>query len=198
MYFAVNQQRHAFLEAHRSHAGLSQLFFQAVAKPSSFKVRSCARVVFIIISESSLVVAGAAHMGMLGTDPVASRCGRALVAVVHQDVAHVAVLAGTDLQCEHAARFKSGLAETLSQRQQTQAGAVAMLGCLFSCISRVTARRWPGRYFVPSGSVAAASIPGGRDARGHVRGGRGKAASRLLRAWLATRCPRCRSSTPRS
>src|SRR5471032_1292355 len=82
------------------------------------------------LQNSSLVVAGAAHVGMVGADPVAGCCWRALVTVVDQDVAHVAVLAGADLQCQRAARFKPGLAEALSQRQQTQAGAVAVLGML--------------------------------------------------------------------
>src|ERR1700692_942953 len=82
------------------------------------------------LQNSSLVVAGAADVSMVASVPVAGCCWRALVTVVDQDVAYMAVLAGADLQCQRAARLKPELAEALSQRQQTQAGAVAVLGML--------------------------------------------------------------------
>jgi hypothetical protein len=44
-------------------------------------------------------------MGMVRADPVSGRGRRALVAVVGQDVADVAVLAGADLQGQRASRF---------------------------------------------------------------------------------------------
>src|SRR5690606_6608235 len=90
------------------------------AMPSSFSVRSCASVVCIIIVFSLflLVVAGATHVGMVGADPVAGNDRRALVTVIDQDVAHVAVLAGADLQGQRAGRLKPDLAVALGQRQQ--------------------------------------------------------------------------------
>ena len=56
-------------------------------------------------------------MGMVGADPVTGGGRRALVTIVLQDVMYVAVLAGADLQGQHAARFKPRLAIALGQRQ---------------------------------------------------------------------------------
>lgn len=58
------------------------------------------------MSLSLLVIAGAAHVRVIGADPVAggSRC--ALIAVVGQDVAHMPVFAGAQLQREHAGGFQ--------------------------------------------------------------------------------------------
>src|ERR1019366_6080204 len=67
------------------------------------------------------------HIGMVGTDPLSCCCDRVFVTVVGEDVAHMAVLAGTDLQSQHAACFQPWFAVTPSQREQAQAGTIAML-----------------------------------------------------------------------
>ena len=67
-------------------------------------------------------------MGLLRTDPVAIGGVIGLIAVVGQDVARVAVLAGADLQRQAAGRFHAWLAVTLDQRQQAQTGAVTVFG----------------------------------------------------------------------
>ncbi len=51
---------------------------------------------------SSLVVARSAHVGMVGANPFGSGSRRALVAVILQDIFHVPVLAGADLQGQRA------------------------------------------------------------------------------------------------
>jgi hypothetical protein len=63
---------------------------------------------------------------MVGTDPVTGRWQRALVALVGQDVAHMAVAAGADLQGVTASCLKPRLAVTPGQRQQAQAGTIAV------------------------------------------------------------------------
>ncbi len=65
---------------------------------------------------------------MVGADPFGLGGRGPLVAVVLQDVADVAVLAGADLQGQRAGCLQSPLAIAHGQRQQAQAGAVAMLG----------------------------------------------------------------------
>lgn len=70
---------------------------------------------------------------------------RIRVPVVAEDVAHVAVLAGVDLQSQHAGRLKPYLAVTFSQRQQLKASAVALLRMPFRAASRVTASAVAGR-----------------------------------------------------
>lgn len=73
-------------------------------------MRSYARVVCIIIFVSLLLVAGAAQVSMGGTDPVTGRWRRTLVALVGQEVAHIAVAAGADLQGQRASCIKARLA----------------------------------------------------------------------------------------
>ena len=58
--------------------------------------------------------------GLVGADPLASGDRRALIADVGEDVAHVAVLAGANLQGEHAGRFKPYLSIALGQRQRAR------------------------------------------------------------------------------
>jgi len=67
---------------------------------------------------------------MVGADPLVGGRWRALVAVVDEDVAHMAVLAGADLQGQHAGRLQPRFAVALGQRQQAETGAVAMLWML--------------------------------------------------------------------
>jgi hypothetical protein len=64
---------------------------------------------------------------MVGTDPVVRVCLTVPVAVVGEDVAHMPVLAGADLQGQYAGRFQSRLAIAFGQRQQSQASPIAML-----------------------------------------------------------------------
>ena len=78
---AVHQQRQALLEAQGSHAAAGQSVLAGpLARPSSFSARSWARVVFIIIGVladvGSLVVAGAAHMGVVRAGPLRRACWR--------------------------------------------------------------------------------------------------------------------------
>src|SRR5438093_13643707 len=84
----------------------------AEAMPTSLRSRSCARVLFIIMGKSfnavgqcgaSVVVRRAAQVVVLGCHPLGFR-RRTLdeVAPVGQDVAHMAVLPGTELQGQRA------------------------------------------------------------------------------------------------
>jgi hypothetical protein len=78
-------------------------------------------------SYSLLVVVGSAQVGMLGVAPFVNGHLPALITVVFQDVVHMAVLAGADLQVQHASRLQSHLAVALGHRQPAKAGAVAVL-----------------------------------------------------------------------
>src|SRR5438105_1386313 len=69
-------------------------------------------------------------MGVIETDPVIGGGLSGAVAVVGEDVAYMLVLAGADLQGQSAGSFQSGFAITLGQRQQSQAGAIAVLRML--------------------------------------------------------------------
>jgi len=70
-----------------------------------------------------------AHVGMLGTGPLGVQ-GMDAVAVVAQNLAHVAVLAGTERQSELTGGFQARRAVALGQPKKPQAGAVAVLGAL--------------------------------------------------------------------
>ncbi len=66
------------------------------------------------------------NLGKVGADPLTSGRRFALISVVFQDVVYLAVLAGTDLQGQHAGRLQPNRAIALGQRQQAKAGTVAM------------------------------------------------------------------------
>jgi hypothetical protein len=65
-------------------------------------------------------------MGVVWTDPFAGARLSTAVAIVGENVEHMPVLAGTDLQRQDAGRFQSRFAITLGLGQQSQAGAVAV------------------------------------------------------------------------
>ena len=121
----VDQQRHAFFEAQCGHAGLGQLFLQTCCQAIQFQgaqlrqggVHHHRHVLYhLYCLYCLLVIAGAAQMDVFRADPFVGNGRDALVAVVLQDVVHMAVLAGADLQGQHASRFEAHLAIALSQR----------------------------------------------------------------------------------
>jgi len=61
-------------------------------------------------------------MDVVGADPFAGARLSTAVAVVGENVAHMPVLAGADLQRQDIGRFQSRFAITLGQGQQPQAG----------------------------------------------------------------------------
>lgn len=112
-----------------SHAGLAQLFFQRCAHAIEFQSAQLGQGGMRHHCQnpnSLLVVARPADTGVVGADPVAGHGLAGLVAVVAKNVAHVAVLTGTDLQGQCAGRFEPRLAVALRQRQQAEAGAIAV------------------------------------------------------------------------
>jgi len=114
---------------------------------------------------------------MVRADPVGGGGRRAPVAVVFEDVAHVAVLAGADLQGQHAGRLEARLAVALRQRQQAQAGAVAVLGMAVlghQARHRLGRRRADAR--APVDQARGRPFHLGAVRRRHVRGRRRKAA----------------------
>lgn len=66
-------------------------------------------------------------MGVVRADPFIAVRARHPVTVVNQDVADVAVLAGTDLQGQRAGRLQADLAIALGQLEKAEASAVAVL-----------------------------------------------------------------------
>lgn len=67
-------------------------------------------------------------MGMCRAGPFRGGLGGHAVAAVDEDVADVLALGGAEFEGDAAGGLQSGLAILLGQRQQTEAGAVAVLG----------------------------------------------------------------------
>src|SRR5438132_14403611 len=77
----------------------------------------------------SVVVRRAANVVVRGGHPLGlGRCSRDEIASVGQDVAHVAVVPGAQLQGQRAGGFDALRSIALGQAEQAQTAAVAMLG----------------------------------------------------------------------
>lgn len=107
----------------------------------------------------SLVVAGAAQVGVLGADPVRGGGLGGEVTLVGQQVTHVAVAPGAQGKGALAGGLQPGLAIAARQAQQTQAGAVAVLGVLVGL-------QQPGDEFAAGQADALAPVDQARWAAG--------------------------------
>ena len=82
-----------------------------------------------VVAVSSVVIRLATQVVVLGRDPLGFRLGTLEeVAPVGQDVAHMAVMPGAQLQGQGAGRLHALRPVALGQAEQPQATAVAVLG----------------------------------------------------------------------
>lgn len=116
-------------------------------------------------------------MGVVRADPFIAVGVRHPVPVVDQDVVDVTVLAGTNLQSQHAGRLQAGIAVALGQLEQAEAGAVAVLWVLvFLQQSGHTHRHCGADRAAPVDQALRRPLHVGALRRGHVFGNGAEAA----------------------
>ena len=120
-------------------------------------------------------------MDVLGADPFFGGHRVAPVAVVLQDVVYMAVLAGADLQGQRARRFEPFFSVALGQRQQTKAGAIAVLRMpVFGHQPSYRFGRRRADTSPPVDQPLRCPFHLGAVGGGHVRRGRGEAADAAI------------------